>query len=127
MNTIKRIKWHHSIEKRLVIIFVFAMTLMFGIMTSISMYAAHNEKKEQEEKLVGKYLFIGLNLLGARVDSVAEMAKDYGYWNETFDFINTLGSSALSIKAPLSSKVLFASLSLFIIFSTKLSLNKEDS
>ena len=89
MNTIKRIKWHHSIEKRLVIIFVFAMTLMFGIMTSISMYAAHNEKKEQEEKLVGKYLFIGLNLLGARVDSVAEMAKDYGYWNETFDFINT--------------------------------------
>ena len=89
MNTIKRIKWHHSIEKRLVIIFVFAMALMFGIMTSISMYAGHNEKKEQEEKLVDKFLFIGLNLLGSRVDSVAEMAKDYGYWDETFDFINT--------------------------------------
>ena len=55
MNTIKRIKWHHSIEKRLVIIFVFAMTLMFGIMTSISMYAAHNEKKEQEEAAQTNY------------------------------------------------------------------------
>lgn len=89
MHTIKRIKWHHSIEKRLVIIFVLAMTLMFGIMTSISMYAGHNEKKEQEEKLVDKYLYIGLKLLGSRVDSVADMAKDYGYWDETLDFINS--------------------------------------
>ena len=43
------------------------------------------------------------------------------------DFINTLGSSALSIKAPSSLKVCSVASSFLITFSTKSSSNKDDS
>lgn len=82
-----RMKWHHSIERRLVLIFVFAMALIFAVMTSLSLYAGLQEKKDTEEKRVEKSMSVALNLLGGQIDDIEHLTKDYAYWDEAYNFI----------------------------------------
>ena len=88
MSIESRMKWHHSIERRLVLIFVFAMTLTFGVMTTLSLYAGFQEKKGTEERRVEKSMMIGLNLLGAHIDDIEHLAMDYAYWDDTYRFVD---------------------------------------
>ena len=88
MSIESRMKWHHSIERRLVLIFVLAMTLTFGVMTSLSLYAGLQEKKGAEERRVEKSMMVGLNLLRGQIDDIENLAKDYAYWDEMYRFID---------------------------------------
>jgi sensor domain CHASE-containing protein len=81
-------KWHHSIERRLVLIFVFAMALTFAVMTSLSLFAGFQERIETEEKRVEKSMSVALNLLGNQIDDIEHLAKDYAYWDEMYNFID---------------------------------------
>lgn|GEM_PF-3751216 len=83
------IKWYHSIEKRLIMIFILAMLLTFSVMTAISIYVGVKESELNDSKQVEKYLTIGLNLLKSQIDEVAVLAKDYGEWDETYRFIES--------------------------------------
>lgn len=83
------IKWYHSIEKRLIMIFILAMLLTFSVMTAISIIVGVKEHERHEIKQVENSLSIGLNLLKSQVDDVALLAKDYGEWDETYRFIES--------------------------------------
>ncbi|MGF1754982.1 PAS domain-containing protein [Vibrio makurazakiensis] len=82
-------KWHHSIEKRLIIIFVLAMTLTFGVVTGVSVFVGIDERKQTETSQLDKYLKIGLNLLKSKIDQIDVLAQDYGEWDETYNYISS--------------------------------------
>ncbi|MBW3696058.1 PAS domain-containing protein [Vibrio sp. T187] len=88
LNKDSAMKWHHSIEKRLIIIFLMAMTLTFGVMTTVSVIVGSEERKYNETVQVEKYLQIALNLLKSKIDDVAVLATDYGEWDDTYHYMN---------------------------------------
>ena len=86
----------NSIEKRLILLFVISMVVIFGFVSIASISSSEAERKRIEENYAEKFVDISLVMLGGMLKQVEVTTQDYAQWDETYDFISDLNSDFIT-------------------------------